>query len=144
MAQSKNLKIWSDKLTVSLNILNKEGEAIGYMSDVAKKLQLGYCDQATVYRVSSFIECWRCLSEIYQFMKDDKIKIFEEKFEERAKEVGRLRDCIRRYNEGIRNLKYGELLDTMSLMGEIMTYSGYRDNESMFDMGIPEDQSGDW
>jgi len=118
--------IFTDKMAVSLAVINQETKIINIYSELLYKIKREYfVDEDALLRYPDYHLCWQKISELYFFIENDKVVDASKKME---KEVEKLRDVMGRYEMEIDVLTWKELIFTFRTMRQIITLSGYHDN----------------
>lgn len=115
-------EVLSDKIRISLNVLQKEGIMIEQYHSLLSIILSRNIDQARAREIPLFYECWATLLEIADFLEFSKlIKFFGTPYEG---DLNKLRDSIGLYLD--KKATMNDLTHAYTILRQFIALSGYQ------------------
>ena len=115
-------EVLSDKIRISLNVLQKEGIMIEQYHSLLSTMLSRNIDQSRASELPMFYECWTTLLEITDFLEFSKlVKFFGTPYES---ELNKLKDAIGRYLS--KKATMNDLTQAYTILRQLIALSGYQ------------------
>ena len=115
-------EVLSDKIRISLNVLQKEGIMIEQYHSLLSTMLSRNIDQSRASELPMFYECWTTLLEITDFLEFSKlVKFLGTPYED---ELNKLKDAIGRYLS--KKATMNDLTQAYTILRQLIARSGYQ------------------
>ena len=125
---NKDQHVFLDKITLSAQILDKEGTMVGYFSTLASKRRQHYITDENIQESSDYCQCWATLHELYDFMRYNKILDYSNKNKGNKELINQLNTIIDNYLQPNKKIGFNELEQAKNIMHGVVSFCGYHDD----------------
>jgi len=128
--------LFTDKIRLAMMVLDKEGQLIGAWASLLKDIKAGDVGKVgSLWNNDGYINAWRVASELYYFLKYNKLEQHKAKVE-----YDFLNKSMQVYEDDEDKLDIGQLRKVIDQLLKLVSLSGYHEDTYKISGGRLEDE----